>query len=210
MNRTKIEWTDYTLNPIKGICKMSCDYCYAKKIYKRFKLSPRVSLRIKEFNKLKSLRVSSKIFLCSTHELFGNWIPDAWREMIFKEIAKYPQHTFQILTKCPNKATEWFLPDNVWLGVTIDNWVGTRLIALRNSHAKLKFVSFEPLLDEIDTDLEGINWVIIGAQTAPYNPPEREWVEKIIKEARRHKIPVFLKNNLKWKKKIQEFPKVKL
>ena len=206
MKKSKIEWTDYTINPIKGKCKNKCSYCYAKKMYDRFKWNPEVRLKLSEMDKIRKIKKPSKIFVCSMHELFGEWIPSEWTKSILDKIKEYPQHTFLILTKCIERAYLWSLPDNVWLGVSIDTIVGSDLMYLRSAYAVKRFISFEPLLAEIDTDLKEIDWVIIGAQTQPTKLPKKEWVQKIIDEAKRHKIPVFLKDNLKWPEVRREFP----
>jgi len=214
MNKTKIEWTDYTKNPIKGICKMGCDYCYAIAMYKRFKWNPEIRFVPEVLDEIERIKQPSKIFLCSTHEFFGRWIPNEWRRSVLNKIKEYPQHIFQILTKHIERACIWNFPDNVWLGVTIDKMVGTRLICLRQSSAKIKFVSFEPLLGEIIIDLEGIDWIIIGAETGNRKgkvKPKEQWILNLLKEAEDHQIPIFMKNNLKPYYKgelIQEFPKI--
>jgi protein gp37 len=211
MQKTKIEWTDYVANPIKGMCKIACPYCYARSLYKRFKWNPEIRFEEKELEKIKGIRKPSKIFICSTHEIFGSWIKKDWQKKIFEAMWENRQHIFQVLTKCPENIPYIIpseLPPNLWLGVTIDKTVGLRLNYLRNTDATIKFVSFEPLLAPIETDLEGMDWIIIGAQTQPYKPPKKEWVDRIIKEARSHNIPIFLKNNLKWTPRIQEYPEM--
>lgn len=93
----------------------------------------------------------------------------------------------------------------------IEDW--PRLRIAEEMEATKKFISFEPLLDDVMDNprihLAAFDWIIIGAQTKPYNPPEREWVESIMDSAALCRIPVFLKNNLKplmGEKLIQEFP----
>lgn len=216
MNKTKIEWTDYTLNPIKGKCKMGCSYCYARKLYDRFKWNPNIKFMPEYMLDVVTVKKPSKIFLCSTHELFGDWIPDDWIGYILDHIGDYPQHTFQILTKCSLRAMRFNFPSNVWLGATLNTFEDWgRGYFLRETSAKLKFFSFEPLLGNFFASsyalpLDSIRWIIIGAQTQPLVLPEREWVESIIMEADNLSIPVFLKNNLKpllGENLRQEFPK---
>lgn len=215
MTKTKIEWTDYTANPIKGKCKTGCGYCYARKMYDRFKWDPEVRFAPEELVKIPKLRKPSKIFICSTHEMFGDWIPDLWIKDILYACRESPRHTFQILTKSPDRAKEFAFPDNVWLGVTVTSpldW--PRVPLLLRSDAKLKFISFEPLLDDVFDSLDlatfsgfpYMDWVIIGAQTQPYLKPHHDWVYNIIDRAKHEGIPVFLKNNLHWQEEIQEFP----
>jgi len=207
MNPTKIEWTDYTINPIKGKCRTGCSYCYATRMYDRFKWNPQVRLCLEEFNKLKSLKKPSKIFLCSTHEMFGKWIPDDWIHNILHYVRMiYPQHTFQILTKNPERATKYNFPKNVWVGMTITKedelYHQEVLDAIK---ASVRFVSYEPLLESLfgmayNIVYPDIDWVIIGAETGSRKNrvnPERRWIEQIITDAKKHNIPVFLKDNLK-------------
>jgi len=221
MNKTKIEWTDYTSNPIKGKCKMGCPYCYARKIYDRFKLNPEVRFTLDELSRIKKVKKPSMIFLCSTHEIFGSWIKKDWVEWIFDTVQQCPQHIFQILTKCPENVEKFIsnrtMPDNIWFGITI---TGTETVykqkimlkCLDSIIAKIKFISFEPLLNkigpEILDDLDFIDWIIIGAQTNPLRLPEKEWVEEILDYCRRQAKSVFMKDNLgkEYRKLIQEFP----
>jgi len=227
LNRTKIEWADYTRNPFKGKCKMECKdlkgkiYCYAIKQYNRFKWNPEVRFVPTALNDIKSLKKPSKIFLCSTHEIFGWWIHKNWILLILDFIEQFPQHTFIILTKKPERAKLFSFPKNVWLGVTVTRreecW---RIDMLKRCDAKVKFVSFEPLYEEIDFKsddkisdfsdffLYGIDWIIIGSQTQPLKIPDKDWVEKLIEQARKHGIAVFLKDNLHWKETVREFPNI--
>lgn len=226
MQRTKIEWTDYTWNPIKGLCPVDCklpdgkSYCYAKAIYNRFEW---MQEDIGEYGYLAEWELEqpikrkkpTKIFTCSTFELFHPCTKSI-RDAIFKTIESCPQHTFQILTKFPENIDRP-MPDNVWLGVSVtggkDLW---RVKELYDSVAKIKFISIEPLLSDIEISVkyaafENIDWVIIGRLTGhgnKYNPKLYDLVEirHVIKIL---KIPLFLKNNLKsiWGENlIQEFP----
>ena len=95
MQPTNIEWArspdgtnGFSWNPIRGLCKINCSYCYAKAIYKRFKLNPTVLFNLKELHKPSQRKKPAGIFCCSTHELFGEWVLHSWREMRFEEIEK--------------------------------------------------------------------------------------------------------------------------
>ncbi len=159
-----------------------------------------------------NLKKPSKIFICSMGEMFGDHIPLDWIDNTLDTCHELPEHTFQIVTKSPENARHFAFPDNVWLGVTVtsfQDWL--RVCLLQSCQAKVKFISFEPLLDDaLDTtniSLVGIDWVIIGAQTKPTVLPKAEWVYRIIDTARQEGIPVFLKNNLHWPGgPIREFP----
>ncbi len=208
MGKTKIEWCDYTINPVKGKCPMACPYCYARRLYDRFKWDEKIRLDIPAIQSVHSIKSPSRIFVGSTMELFGEWIPDEYYDYIWGMVKAKPQHTFIFLTKRPENLAKWspFLP-NCWVGVSSsDNEMAfnasCNLILVK---AKVKFVSFEPLLGRIGnavldllTDKRGINWVIIGQQTpvSAKTAPKIEWVKEIVEVADKAGIPVFLKNNL--------------
>ena len=217
MQKTKIEWTDYTWNPIKGICPVGCFYCYARKMYGRFKWGDFLRLEYKTLD-APMPKKPSKIFVCSTMEIFHTEIKASWRDCIFDQIKRHPQHTFQILTKFPQNIDRP-MPDNVWLGCTADKTIYMQLRAkeLVQKKSRIKFISFEPLFeyphfDQMTTEeLLKIDWIIIGRLTGygkKYDPP-KWWVTKIVEMAKFHEIKIFLKDNLKdiWGEDlIQEMP----
>lgn len=211
MNKTKIEWTDFTWNPITG-CDYGCWYCYAHKMFTRFHRSFKPMFHPERLNELSKLKKPSKIFCCSVSDIFADWTKPEWRNSVLNEISKYPQHTFQLLTKQPQNIHIKPL-DNVWVGTTITNNAEmSNLRYLVDNYAGFKFLSFEPLLAPITFHtihpLEQIDWIIVGKLTGSKKVPlDTDAVEYIIKEARARNIPLFLKNNLNWSKKIQEFPK---
>jgi protein gp37 len=144
-------------------------------------------------------------------ELFDSKISDLEINAVLAQIQLLPRHTFQILTKQIRRASSFQFPPNVWLGITLDCLYTNEedLDVLRKTNARIKFVSFEPLFGEFGGSLEGINWVIIGSLTgikAKQPPPFA--VAGILIKCNRLEIPVFLKNNLEWSDKMQEFPKV--
>jgi protein gp37 len=158
-----------------------------------------------------------KIFVCSTFELFHPatkeiaWGPNlSMRDLVFDVIEKNPQHTFQILTKLPENIDRP-MPHNVWLGLTLE---GSRdiykYLAFDKAAARVKFVSYEPLLSR-PLFVLGIDWFIFGRLTGhgrKHDPP-REWIQAVVDVARKHGIPIFLKDNLReiWGPDlIQEFP----
>lgn len=226
MNKTNIEWTDYTWNPIKGLCPVACWYCYARKMYKRFKMNPKVMLdplrfgscndafepNVITYEDLWSIGVDKKVFVCSTFELFHPQAPKVWRDGIFQAIIDNPQITFQILTKMPENIDRP-MPDNVWLGVSITkNEDAGRIFKLRDAKAKIKFVSYEPILGPAYIPTSFYDWLILGRLTGhgKKHDPRKSWVETMVEVAKSGHTPLFMKNNLKdiWGKDlIQEFPK---
>jgi len=203
IQKTKIGWTDYTLNPIKGRCNGPCPYCYAKRMYDRFKWNPEIRFVPKELDKLEKIKKPSRIFLCSMHELFGNWISSRWINTILYTVGNYPQHAFQILTKCPERALHFHYPRNIWMGITITGEESRdrqkkMLASLREIDSRVRFISFEPLLAmPIDFGWEIANWFIVGAKTNLYLAPSKHWIECLIYYSKKTEIPIFLKNNLK-------------
>lgn len=194
MNKTKIEWTDYTWNPVVG-CKNNCWYCYGKRIAKRFfKDNPNYEPkfypeRLEEPYKLKK---PSKIFVCSMADLFGDWIHENWIRRIILVATRNPQHTFQFLTKNPKRYLEFEFPKNCWLGLTmteprIDN---LEYLLQKDNY---KFVSCEPLLADMSSMMfDNVDLVIVGAMTGPKAiKPKKEWINSV-------KHPnIFYKNNIK-------------
>jgi len=213
MNRTKIEWTDYSWNPITG-CLHGCWYCYAKNLTQRFKkvfpygFEPHFyPERLKQPYEVKK---PSKIFVCSIADLFASWTLPEWREAVLDSMLWCPvKHQFQMLTKLPegiSKMVEW--PDNFWFGVTVTQQSEVfKIDELLKVDARIHFASFEPLLGSISTCLEGLQWIIIGKLTGSKRVKlKKSWVLELIEEAQFRHIPVFMKTNLGFENPIQQFP----
>ena len=141
------------------------------------------------------------IFVCDMGELFGGWIPHEWQERIFEVIRTCPQHRFYLLTKQPQNLIEFSpFPENCWVGftATTDAQLQHGLAHIANIEAKIKFISFEPLLEPMSfLAAEMIDWVVIGSQTKPYKPPEKIWIDEITEACKKASIPYFLKDNLR-------------
>ena len=207
---SKIEWCDRTINPVKGLCPVACPYCYARRMYqnpryKRLYQSQKISWYPPAWDLVYKLKKPSRIFVGSTFELFLDTLPENWMEYNLLTAKKYPQHTFIFLTKQPYNLPSEF-PDNCWVGVSVTNerMYVDAMASLIGEEAKVKFVSFEPLLSHIDkmllqNTLPCLEWVIIGRQTpiSKKTAPEIEWIKEIVDAADKAGIPVFLKNNLR-------------
>jgi len=239
----KIGWCDLTFNPVWG-CLNHCEYCYARGIAKRFckKMAELeyknycnanrdiniMETRLERFLptfiysqfKKKLPKKPQRIFVGSMSEIY--YWNEEWIEMVIEKIKRYPQHTFQFLTKFPKVYYGRVFPENCWLGVTItkdndfeknDEWWGWFF-----NETNFTFFSFEPLLKPISTEWIGysnVDWVIIGAETGNRKNkviPKKQWVWDIVKYCDLNKIPVYIKDNLSKYysqfKSIKEFPKV--
>jgi protein gp37 len=215
MNRQgtgKIEWTDYTWSPVTG-CRHGCEYCYANRIAQRIypeKFEP--SMRGYRLSEPQRVKQPSKIFVCDMGDLFGEWVPDGWIAEVIAASLKAPQHTYQFLTKNPKRygSISELFPRGAWVGTTIEHegFYKERSEPFWNLTDPdiRRFVSMEPLLGPTPID-SAFDWVIIGERSdTPYNPEVEVWAKDIIDQARELDIPIFVKNRLKKKFPIQEFP----
>jgi protein gp37 len=219
MNKTKIEWANYTWNPIKGLCPEACWYCYARAMYRRFKLDERLEFHVTrgEIAKMNRLK-PSRIFVCSMMELFHPQVENLWRDRVFQTFDMFPKHTFIILTKRPERIDRP-MPDNVWLGVSVTgegNLDYRRVLALQKAGTRVRFVSMEPLLgDPCVFDLFNEfrpDWIILGRLTGHghKHDPGQLVMDDIRMYAAQENVPLFVKNNLLdiWPGPlIQEFPR---
>lgn len=179
MQSTEINWTELSWNPVSGCTKISagCKYCYAHGLAEQkrgtaaFPKGFDLTLRPHKLSEPRRLKKPSLIFVNSMSDPFHEAIPNAYRERIFETIQRNPQHRYQMLTKRPQNAAEYFaghtIPDALWLGVTVEHadtlW---RLDVLRGLKARVKFVSIEPMLGPLpNIDLTAIHWVIVGGES---------------------------------------------
>lgn len=209
MQGTKIEWTDLTWNPITG-CTKGCSYCYAHKMAtwfagtKAFPNGFTPTLYEDRLAEPFNLKTAKRIFTCSMGELFS--VNDGWTTKVITAIKKAPWHTFQLLTKNPQQLVPFSpFPDNCWVGVSVTNNTQfcIALKWLKAIDAKVKYISFEPLLEECEAmpgllKLAGINWAIVGRQTpvGKSPSPKLRWIYDISHACTRAGVPIFFKNNL--------------
>lgn len=210
MNETKIEWTEFSWNPVTG-CNNNCYYCYAKAIYDRYKWSFEPTFKPDRLKQPTKLKKPQLIFVCSVADLFGDWIPESWIKEVINVIKKCPQHTFQFLTKNPKRYSEFVFPKNCWLGATATNqeMFDIAINYLKNIK-NITFISCEPLLSPIFGSLDKIDWLIIGACTGKYRfQPPKDWVERLTKCGQNSNCAIFYKPNLTgYIKYFREYPKV--
>ena len=207
---TKIEWSKQTWNPVTGCSKIStgCKNCYAELFAQRrkgmgqlkyaegFNLALHENLLTKPFEWKKP----KQIFVNSMSDLFHEDVPFEFIQKVFNTMNETPRHTYQILTKRSrnlldlSKELNW--TDNIWMGVTVENDdYADRIDHLYQTNAKIKFVSFEPLLNQIhNLDLDGIDWVIVGGESGTNaRPMEKEWAIDILNQCVHYDIPFFFK-----------------
>ena len=208
--KSKIEWTESTWNPVTGCTKISpgCKNCYAERMAKRLKAmrSPlyvngfQVALHLEVLAKPLLWRKPRTVFVNSMSDLFHKKVPFDFIANIFDVMRKTPQHTYQALTKRSerlltlNNKIDW--PDNLWMGVTVENSdYYNRIDHLRQTDAKIKFLSLEPLLGPLpELNLQGIDWVIVGGESGPGSRPiEIEWVTQIRDQCLEANVPFFFK-----------------
>jgi protein gp37 len=212
---SSIEWTDATWNPVRGCTKISpgCKHCYAETFTERFRGVPGhpfeqgFELRL-VFDKLaEPLRWgrSRTVFVNSMSDLFHERVPDAYISAVFEVMRVARWHTYQVLTKRADRlraftrAAEAGLVEHehVWLGVSVENRKHglPRIDALREARAGKRFLSIEPLLEDLgEFDLEGIDWVIVGGESGRgAREMAPEWAEAIRDRCRAAKVPFFFK-----------------
>lgn len=218
MNKSKIEWTDATWNPVTGCSKVSsgCMNCYAEKMAKRLKAmnNPRykngfnVTMHEDLLNSPVKIKKPSIIFVCSMADLFHKDVSDDFIEKVFQTMNNCPQHIFQVLTKRPERIQQMQsnlkFTSNIWIGTSIENLeVAERVNYIRNIPAKVKFLSCEPLLGSLDNlDITNINWIVVGGESgAGSRPIEISWVRELRDKCKRQNIAFFFKQWGGWNKK---------
>ena len=208
--KTAIEWTSSTWNPVTGCRKISpgCAHCYAERMAKRLQAMGQKNyargFEVAMHPHCLELPLSWKrpqlIFVNSMSDLFIEEVPDDFILKIFDIMNRAPLHTFQVLTKRSERLSElasrlnW--SDNIWMGVTVENAdYAHRIAHLHTTRARVKFLSLEPLLGPITgLDLNGIDWVIVGGESGPgARAMKEEWVIDIKEQCIRLGVPFFFK-----------------
>ncbi len=210
MSVSKIEWTETTWNPLTGCTKVSpgCKNCYAERMAKRlqamnsanynngFKLTCHPHALDIPF----SWKKSRMVFVNSMSDLFHKDVPDEFIKKVFGIMNIASQHQYQVLTKRSENllrmdpVIRW--RSHIWMGVSVENAdFRYRIDHLRKTKAKVKFISFEPLIADIgDVNLDGIDWVIVGGESGPgARLIEKEWVVNIQQQCSKKNIAFFFK-----------------
>jgi len=216
MNKTKIEWTEETWNPTTGCTKVSlgCKNCYAEVMANRLKAMGipgyengfDFSIMPDRLEQPLNKKKPTKYFVNSMSDLFHEQMPPDYLNEIIQVIKNTPRHIYQILTKRENRMSNYFqgkeIPKNIWLGVSVENKKDglPRINNLRNLNASIKFLSIEPLLEDLEQiDLNGIDWVIVGGESGTKaRPMKEEWVLNIKKQCEEQNVAFFFKQWGTW------------
>lgn len=216
---TKIEWTDETWNPVTGCTKISagCKNCYAERMARRlagrhgYPEAPHhfdVTLRHDRLEEPLSWRKPRMVFVCSMSDLFHPDVPFEFIDEVFAAICATPRHTYQILTKRPERMVEWHLWTdlldyfpNVWVGVTVENQENCRRVDhLLEIDAVVRFVSCEPLIGSLDLGLRNwpeimlLDWVIAGGESGHgARLPQPDWFRLLRDDCEIAGVPFFFK-----------------
>jgi len=207
---SKIEWTESTWNPVTGCTKISsgCKNCYAERMAKRLQamgqFNYRNGFKLTCHHHVLDLPLHWKrpqmIFVNSMSDLFHKEVPKVFILKTFDTMNKASQHRFQILTKRAahledlSSSLPW--SNNIWMGVTVENSdYKERINSLRRTDAYIKFLSLEPLLDDVGVlNLEGIDWVIVGGESGPKaRPIKASWVRNVREQCEKQNVSFFFK-----------------
>lgn len=208
---SKIEWTEQTWNPTIGCTKVSpgCKFCYAEVMAQRlnamgtpgyengFQLTLLPNRLLEPFKR----KTPTTYFVNSMSDLFHEDVPFSYIDKVFEVISQASQHTFQILTKRSERMAEYFegkeAPVNAWIGVSVEDrkYGVPRIDNLRNVNAHIRFLSVEPLLEDVgEINLENIHWVIVGGESGKNaRPMKAEWVESIRMQCEAAGVAFFFK-----------------
>lgn len=193
---SNIQWTDASYNPWHGCIKVSagCKFCYMFRDKEKYGQNGSKILRSKtKFNDPLKWKEPKLIFTCSWSDFFIKEA-DEWRQEVWDIIKKTPHHTYQILTKRPERIAQCLPNDwgdgypNVWLGVSVESQDAVwRIDLLEEVPAAKRFISFEPLIGPIISDFVGmVDWIIIGGESGNdtgywrYRPCQLEWIDFIV------------------------------
>lgn len=213
--KSTIEWTDSTWNPVRGCTKISpgCKHCYAETFAERFRgvsghpYEQGFDLRMVPDKLTEPLKWSTPkmVFVNSMSDMFHEDVPDSYIEKVLQVMKIANWHTYQVLTKRAVRMKERLSNlvntindlDNVWWGVSVEDrkYGLPRINFLRDTPAAIRFLSIEPLLEDLGhINLEGIDWVIVGGESGQgARPIQEEWVLSIRDQCQAMNVPFFFK-----------------
>lgn len=212
---SSIEWTDATWNPVRGCTKISpgCKHCYAETFAERFRgvkghpYEQGFDLRLvpEKLGEPLRWRTPKMIFVNSMSDLFHDAVPEEYIEAVAKVMVLAKWHTYQVLTKRSGRLRELLNSKlnfaakhpHIWWGVSVEDrkYGLPRIEDLQNADAAVRFLSVEPLLEDVGKlNLDGLGWVIVGGESGPgARPMRREWVVSVRDQCRRARVPFFFK-----------------
>jgi protein gp37 len=213
--RSTIEWTDATWNPVRGCTKISpgCKHCYAETFAERFRgvkghpYEQGFDLRLVPEKLMEPLRwrAPRRIFVNSMSDLFQDGVPDNYIQSVADVMVQAHWHTYQILTKRSPRMRDLLktklrfaaAKPHIWWGTSVEDkkYGVPRIEHLRSAPARVRFLSIEPLLEDLGAlNLSGIDWVIVGGESGPgARPMKREWVISVRRQCRQQNVPFFFK-----------------
>jgi protein gp37 len=213
-DRTAIEWTDATWNPVTGCTKISkgCDHCYAERFSERFRgvaghpfeQGFDLTLRPERLEQPLRWKGSRRIFVNSMSDLFHKEIPSSFVDAVFDTMERADWHQYQVLTKRSPRLRDYVnrryrdgsAPAHIWLGTSVEDRAAlVRLRHLKAAAAAVRFISFEPLLGPLgEFDLTGIHWVIVGGESGPgARTVQIEWLRAIRDQCKKQNVAFFFK-----------------
>lgn len=213
-DKSQIEWTDATWNPVTGCTKITrgCDNCYAERIAERFRGTPGhpyengfdLKLRPERLSQPLSWKRPRRVFVNSMSDLFHKKVPVEFIDQVFEIMEAAERHIFQVLTKRSSRMKNYLQqrfgpsqgPRHIWCGVSVEDHLGTaRIRHLQRAPIPVRFLSIEPLLGPVgDIDLQGISWVIVGGESGPNaRPMQPNWVLDIKEICEREGVDFFFK-----------------
>ena len=213
---SKIEWTEQTWNPTTGCTKVSpgCKHCYAETMARRLKAmgaggyEKGFEFAMHEYRLQQPLKRKKPTvyFVNSMSDLFHEDITDEFLDKVFDVIRQTPRHTYQILTKRSERLPVYFksriCPQNVWLGVSVEDkkYGLARIDDLREVNATIRFLSVEPLLEDLGAiNLGDIHWVIVGGESGSCaRPMKAEWADNIRQQCELKGVAYFFKQWGTW------------
>lgn len=216
MSESTIEWTEHTWNPVTGCTKISpgCKHCYAETMTRRltamgtngYENGFKLTAHPERLQQPKARKSPTTYFVNSMSDLFHEDVADAFIEQVLQVCRETPHHTYQVLTKRAERLPIFFAnrecPTNVWLGVSVEDkkYGVPRIAQLRKVKAAVRFLSVEPLLEDVGTlNLKGIHWVIVGGESgAKARPMRPEWAERVHRQAIAQGVAFFFKQWGAW------------
>lgn len=216
MAESSIEWTEHTWNPVTGCTKLSpgCKHCYAETMATRLKAMGaagyedgfKLTLHPERLEQPRKRKTPTTYFVNSMSDLFHEDVPDEFIDRVIQVCRDTPQHTYQVLTKRADRLPKFFskrdCPTNIWLGVSVEDrkYGVPRIAELRKVKAAVRFLSVEPLLEDLGKlNLSGIHWVIVGGESgAKARPMQPGWADSVRRQALAQNVAFFFKQWGAW------------